>query len=527
MEPERKPVPIPIRGQAAPAKKGGELIGKLRESHSREIVFGVVGYAGSGTSFVAHKLKSYLEKSVGYKPFEIKARTALDKYATQSGITIPAQTLQPIERTSQYQMIGDEMRKNSGEYGAVAAYLIREIKKIRDSGGDSTKNVYILDSLKHPHEIDLLRHVYGNSFCLIGVGCRPDIRTVRLQTKFNIDDPKDKILIDFVQRDAEDSEHKYGQQVNDTFHRADYFVDNTPSREVEELFTLPDELKRLCDIIFTGKIHRPRSDERGMYHAHAAAMRSSCLSRQVGASIMDSKGDLISVGSNEVPKYGGGAYDESSRNDDRCFRVKGVCSNTAQQELIVGEIFERLKNARLLAHEATIDSFGETLKPTRVKALIEFSRSVHAEMDALLSLVRTGTKLPDESVLFSTTYPCHNCARHIVAAGIKKVVYLEPYAKSMAIDLHEDSIADNKSEKESTDKVRFVPYQGVSPNLYKAVYLKVGELKDKKTGVMLPDQEMRRDTTVIWTKTYKEFEEDVIQFIENEIESKGVEHDRG
>src|SRR4029079_6585698 len=122
----------------------------------------------------------------------------------------------------------------------------------------------------------------------------------------------------------------------------------------------------------------------------------------------------------------------------------------------------------------------------------------------------------------STTYPCHSCARHIVAAGIKKVVYLEPYAKSMAINLHDDSIVDNKSEKESVDKVRFMPYQGVSPRLFKAVYMKTGELKDKKTGKILSEPEMRSDSRALWTKTYKEFEKDVIQFIE-EIESKGVQ----
>ena len=152
------------------------------------------------------------------------------------------------------------------------------------------------------------------------------------------------------------------------------------------------------------------------------------------------------------------------------------------------------------------------MKATRLKALIEFSRSIHAEMDALLGLVRSGTKLPDNAVLFTTTYPCHNCARHIVAAGVKKVVYLEPYAKSLAIDLHDDSIADNKSDLESEGKVRFLPYQGVSPNLYKAVYLKTDNLKDKKTGKVLDDLQ-RRDTTMIWTKTYKEFEEDVIGFL--------------
>lgn len=513
---------IPIKAESPSPAKSGELIKQLQESQTKEIVFAVVGYAGSGTSFVAHKLKAYLTNQ-GYSPFEIKARDVLDEYAKTANLQIPQHDLPPILRTIEYQKIGDHLRLKYSEYGAVAAYMIRDINKQRDSkGGETSKNVYILDSLKHPHEVDLLRHVYGNGFYLIGVGCRPDIRTARLQTKFNIDAADDSELIKFVQRDAEDSENKFGQQVNDTFHRADYFVDNTSSRENVKQFKLPDELKRLFDIVFTGKIHRPRSDERGMYHAQAAAMRSSCLSRQVGAAIMDSDGGLVSVGANEVPKYGGGSYDESSPGDDRCFRDRKQCSNTVQQEHIVDEIFAQLKTSNLLDAKTTVENIGDALKPTRVKSLIEFSRSVHAEMDALLGLVRTGTKLPDGAVLFSTTYPCHNCARHIVAAGIKRVVYLEPYAKSMAIDLHDDSIADNKNEDESIGKVRFLPYQGVSPRLYKSVYLKTGELKNKKTGDLLSEDDMQRNTTPIWTKTYKEFEAEVIQFIEDRIESSEV-----
>ena len=298
-----------------------ELIKILRENKSDEVVFAVVGYAGSGTSFVISQLSSYL-KTKGHNPVLIKARSALENYAHASGNVLPTPYISPIERTTEYQRIGDDLRRNSGEYGAVAAYMIKDIKNYRTTNAVS-KTVYILDSLKHPQEVDLLKHVYGNSFCLIGVGCRPDIRTRRLQTKFKITDSKDANLKKFVERDAEDSEHKYGQQVNDTFHRSDYFVDNTPNCEDPLIFKLPDELKRLYDIVFTGAIHRPRSEERGMFHANAAAMRSSCLSRQVGASILDSNGDLISVGANEVPKFGGGSYDESNHNDDRCFRIRG------------------------------------------------------------------------------------------------------------------------------------------------------------------------------------------------------------
>lgn len=512
------------RSPDAGSEPGDTLMRMLRNHRLKEMVFAVVGYAGSGTSFVAGKLRSHIETNLSdYQVHRISARQVLDDFATTQEVAEPEDASR-IEKTRWYQSIGDQMRQTKPGHCAVAAHMIRIINQCRNNNSDG-KNIYILDSLKHPLEVDLLRHVYGHAFCLIGVGCRPDIRTARLMRKFDIHDISDPELIQFIDRDAEDSEWKYGQQVDDTFHRSDYFVDNTMNSETPEDFKLPDEIKRLCEIVLTGTIHRPRSDERGMYHAAAASMRSSCLSRQVGASILDQDNNLIAVGANEVPKPHGGSYDENSENDDRCFKTREVCSNTQTQNEIVEDIFARIQQDNLLTEEATPVALSKALKSTRIKALIEFSRSVHAEMDALLSLVRTGTRLPHGSVLYSTTYPCHNCARHIVAAGIARVVYLEPYSKSMAIDLHDDSIADNKSANESKGKVVFLPYQGVSPRLYKSVYMKTTDLKDKKTGKILDQTEDYRESRAIWTKTSKDFEQEIIDYITNEEQTSEAGED--
>ena len=58
---------------------------------------------------------------------------------------------------------------------------------------------------------------------------------------------------------------------------------------------------------------------------------------------------------------------------------------------------------------------------------------------------------------YTTTFPCHNCAKHIVAAGIRRVVYVEPYPKSRALDLHDDSI----TLTGEAGKVRFEPFSGI------------------------------------------------------------------
>src|SRR3974377_740241 len=63
----------------------------------------------------------------------------------------------------------------------------------------------------------------------------------------------------------------------------------------------------------------------------------------------------------------------------------------------------------------------EALGASEFLNLIEFSRAVHAEMEAIISVARTGKAGLMGGTIFSTTFPCHNCARHIVAAGIKRV----------------------------------------------------------------------------------------------------------
>jgi hypothetical protein len=83
-------------------------------------------------------------------------------------------------------------------------------------------------------------------------------------------------------------------------------------------------------------------------------------------------------------------------------------------------------------------------------------------MEAIACCARVGVS-PKDGVMYTTTFPCHNCAKHIVAAGIREVQYVEPYPKSKALDLHKDSLSvDNRLP----DKVAFVPFVGVSARRY-------------------------------------------------------------
>ena len=66
--------------------------------------------------------------------------------------------------------------------------------------------------------------------------------------------------------------------------------------------------------------------------------------------------------------------------------------------------------------------------------------------------------------MYATTFPCHNCAKHIVAAGIKKVVYIEPYPKSKALAFYKSEISTDVADENT--KLVFTPFSGVGPRRY-------------------------------------------------------------
>jgi deoxycytidylate deaminase len=474
----------------------------INEHVAKELIFAVVGPVGSGTTEVAVKLAQLAATSldtphvIHMKASEVIARS-VDPEALKG--------LGRLERAKLLQNSGDNLRKE--DEPAVGTLLVAEIKAQRAvfDAKDQTpaasdvsvlhpKNkadlyrVYIIDSLKHPAEVELLRAVYREAFCLVGVVCEEDVREKRLR----LEKCKDSSLLDIralMKRD-ENAEEDWGQKVSKTFHMADFFVDNTPDRFIKDKenknWVVPDKLGRLLDVLIGNKIVRPLPSETGMFHANGAQLRSACLSRQVGAALTDAKGNVLATGTNEVPKSGGGVYGGSFESefggpveDHRCSVTKHYCSNTRVQGVIMDEVIEAIKELRESADKAAIK---KALGKTSLGRLLEFSRAVHAEMDAILSAMRAGSSTVGAK-LFVTTFPCHYCARHIVAAGIDEVQFIEPYPKSKAFELHGDAIervfADwYKEPPAKPEKVLFRPFTGVAPRLYVRAFLKNKDLKN-------------------------------------------------
>jgi deoxycytidylate deaminase len=499
--------------QSAPAEQASRTAKSARSAvlanAANELVFAVVGHVGSGTSTIASVLRNLLvAPGLGYDVEVLKARDSITAWAAAQKKELPSDSTPKLKAVEILQDRGDDMRAQTDDYSSVARALIGAIRATRAKKTgisnfgdqpvlpDGKKRAYILDSIRHPAEVELLRHLYQDAFILIGVVCEEDVRAERLSKRKYPEAGIDSVKR-FMKRD-ERAPAPNGQRVSEAFYLADFFVDNTIDRFLEQEEPNPnwdinERLGRLIKIVTHAEIVRPETAETAMSYASAAAMRSACLSRQVGAALTDSNGNVIATGSNEVPRAGGGLYGETylvDAPDHRCAYRKmspgksPYCSNTVEQNSIVDELIDVVKELRE-ADPVRKLALKEQIKRSRIGDLLEFSRAVHAEMDALLSAGREGISTIGGR-LYVTTFPCHYCARHIVSAGVDEVQYIEPYPKSRAFRLHGDAIAlelvDWKPPSSGGTKVLFRPFVGVAPRLYRRAFFKDRELKNSLNG---------------------------------------------
>lgn len=61
----------------------------------------------------------------------------------------------------------------------------------------------------------------------------------------------------------------------------------------------------------------------------------------------------------------------------------------------------------------------------------ELCRGVHAEQNAIIQAAYFGVSVND-STIYTTTYPCSMCAKILINAGIKEVVYSEGYVDDLS-----------------------------------------------------------------------------------------------
>lgn len=429
-----------------------------------ELIFAFVAPVGTPLQHLSRLLEISLTK-FEYDADSVRLSDFLE------GFALP--TPHPVSKDGEYVRIdslmsrGNELRQLLGGGEALALVCAAHIAAQRPEEPPHAfrRKAFILNQLKHPDEVLYLRTIYGRAFHLIGVYCPESIRIQHLRMNRNLEEDQARRLIE---RDKGE-ESKWGQHLTRTFYQADVFVE-LRGYDVESEEDAKRQITRYLDLVFASEIITPSKDEYGMFLAQAAAMRSADLSRQVGAAILTPQGEVLSVGMNDVPSAGGGQY--WSGEGDRRDHELGYDANSKIKFEVLEEIIAVLEPRWGEMPEDERREFladaVKRLNGTRVMNLTEFGRAVHAEMEALLAAARVGTSTRG-GILYTTTFPCHNCAKHIVDAGISRVVYIEPYPKSLADRLHSDSITFSDEERKE-GRVVFDSFRGVAPRLYPVIF---------------------------------------------------------
>lgn len=135
------------------------------------------------------------------------------------------------------------------------------------------------------------------------------------------------------------------------------------------------------------KIKRPSWDEYFIQLAFLVSRRSTCLRRAVGAVLVKDK-RILATGYNGAPT--------------------GITHCE-----VTGCLREKLKIPSGERHE--------------------ICRGLHAEQNVLLQAALYGVSAKDSS-LYITNAPCSICAKMLINAGVKEVVFCDSYPDKMAID---------------------------------------------------------------------------------------------
>ncbi len=317
------------------------------------------------------------------------------------------------------QKLGDQLRKDKG-LGSLIDIALSDLP--------SSEKRIVIDGIRNLGEINRLRELYGYRFTLFSILSSPEARWSRISSKYT-----DKKLTrdDFDDDDERDRDEEtpYGQQVELCLDKADILINNQDSVSLGEF---KKKILDYADLALGTKPRGATQPEILMSMAFASSHSSKCLKRHVGALVVDTRGQVVGVGYNENP-LGTQPCVEEPTYEGKCYR--DIIRNSHFKDLATrgarcpkcGEPLKhkdgppwRCTACQEKAQKTNLETF---FFPDRA---MSWCTAVHAEVSAILAAAeraRGGT-------LYTTTFPCFQCAEKITQVGIKTIYFSEAYPDS-------------------------------------------------------------------------------------------------
>jgi deoxycytidylate deaminase/dephospho-CoA kinase len=367
-------------------------------------VIGLTGPFGSGCSLAA----KYLEHERGFSLVKLSA--ALDekwKELHPGGEVAPR---------SELQALGDDLRKEKGRQ-VLAEIGLGKV-------GPAAEKI-VVDGIRNPGEVDWLRLEYGYRFTLIAVLAPPTVRWDRIGALSYNDQGLSQE--DFAEDDRRDSKEdvSFGQQVTACIDHADILVDNSDIKQGE----FKQKILDYADLALGLRSRPAQPWEILMNMAYSASHSSKCLKRHVGAVVVDTTGKVVGVGYNEnpigtkpcmeEPKYNFKCYRDIVRNE-----VLNEYSSRRIQCPVCGNPILRQEGppwyCKSCSDAGNKTALDDLFFPDRA---MNWCTAIHAEVWALFAAADRAKG----GELYTTTFPCFQCAEKIKHNGIATVWYTEAY----------------------------------------------------------------------------------------------------
>ncbi len=423
----------------------------------RALVIGLTGPFGSGCSTAAGILESMTP------PFnKVRLSAVLRELWKATSDEEPTR--------EQLQELGDGLRAESG----LGALVERALAPLEDTKTSITR--VVIDGIRNTGEIDYLSDRFGDKFFLLAIYAPDQERWDRVRNDyvrrgldeqdFRADDKRDQ-----------DEETPHGQQVVLCVDRADVFISNSQHLASLQLQrALREKIAGYVALLSGAEPRYPTPDEVLMNMAFSASHATKCLKRRVGAVIVDENGEAISVGFNENPdKIQPCVFEfkecfrDRVRNDHFREKLAGktVCPECGESiGTIVGPPW------RCAKCKANLEEY---FFPDRA---MKWCTALHAEERAIINA--RGRNLKD-AALYTTAFPCFLCAEKIIQAGIRSIIFAEPYPDILSAELLER--ASSPIEVQRFEGVRSGSFDRIFGPIQKIMEDKIDEERRETFGV--------------------------------------------
>ena len=337
------------------------------------------------------------------------------------------------------QDIGDSIRKTGRPFVSThprkkpdyikARYLAWIVDKFITYFGSVANDYkfFVIECFKNPQELYYFREKYAY-FYLFAVDTERQIREERTKVSNYTDVEKRE------KGEQNDINETYKLNVPRCMDLADVVIKN--NRDFSGLFW--KMLRYFVLILETGCI-KPNHVETLMQHAYTLAVRSNCISKQVGAVITNKDGYIIGAGWNDV---GEGQISCGLKTARDYREIKYLQDNKID--------LSGMQDSHYICFK---DCFKDDEGGS--KGLI-YCLALHAEENAILQLARYNSDMPQGGEIYTTAFPCPLCLKKISQVGIAKIIYTESYANPIVSKILEKTTKEIQTE--SFEGVKYYSY---------------------------------------------------------------------